>query len=174
MRDIIRRFDRAADDLFDPVRGSPTIDRLFYIASEAADYSRAWHTIGLTMAVLDPSKRAHALRLAVSLGLESAIVNGGLKNIFVRERPELLADRKFEVRRPATKSFPSGHASSACLAAVLLGEAVPTLRPVWWGMAAVVSASRVHNRMHHGSDVAAGAIIGSALGVAARRIAPLD
>ena len=140
------------------------------MASEAADYSRAWHAIGLAMAVISPSRRPAALRLAISLGVESAIVNGALKNIIPRERPPLLEDAAFDVRRPKTKSFPSGHASSATLTAVLLSDAVPKLKPVWWTLAAVVSASRVHNRMHHGSDVTAGAIIGTSMGAVVKRL----
>lgn len=173
IRQLIRRFDNNVDQRFAPFRGRPGADRLFYLASEGADYSRAWHAIGLTMAVLRPSLRRDAVRLAVSLGFESALVNGVLKTTIPRQRPPLLDDRAYEVRRPKTRSFPSGHASSACLAAVLLGDALPRLRPLWWVLATVVSASRVHNRMHHGSDVVAGAAIGIALGVTVRRVWPL-
>lgn len=169
----IKRFDDHIDGWFHRLRGNPTPDRVFYIASEAADYSRAWHAIGITMAVFSPSRRADAVRLAVALGLESAIVNGGLKNLFPRERPPLLPDATYDVRRPKTRSFPSGHASSATLTAVLLSDAVPKLKPVWWGLAAVVSASRVHNRMHHGSDVAGGAVVGTTMGILVKRLKPL-
>jgi undecaprenyl-diphosphatase len=77
------------------------------------------------------------------------------------------------VRRPKTKSFPSGHASSAARAAVLLSDAMPRLRPIWLVLAATVAASRVHNRMHHASDVVAGAALGAAMGLAARQMWPL-
>lgn len=167
------RFDDRVDDLFTPLRGRTVPDGVFYAASEGADYSRAWHAIGLTMAIVSPSHRRHSVRLAIALGVESAVVNGVLKNVFPRERPPLLDDATYEVRRPKTRSFPSGHASSACLTAVLLSDAVPRLKPLWWSLAAVVSASRIHNRMHHGSDVAAGALIGTAMGAAVRRRWPL-
>lgn len=172
--EAVRRFDDLVDDQFAPLRGNRAADRLFYVASEAADYSRAWHAIGLTMALVSPSRRRAAVRLAVSLGIESAVVNGGLKNLFPRERPPLLDDAAYNVRRPKTKSFPSGHASSASMTAVLLSEAIPPLRPLWWSLAAVVSASRVHNRMHHGSDVLAGAVLGTAIGAAVKRFWPLS
>ncbi len=165
----IASFDDAVDHRFAPLRGNPVADRVFYVASEAADYSRAWHAIGLAMALVSPSRRPAAIRLAISLGLESAIVNGALKNLFPRERPPLIDDPAYDVRRPKTKSFPSGHASSASLTAVLLGDAMPRLKPLWWLLAAVVSASRVHNRMHHGSDVVAGAAIGTAMGAAIKK-----
>lgn len=169
----IKRFDAAVDRRFSRLRGRPAADRLFYWASEAADYSRAWHVIGLTMAIVSPKRRADAVRLAVALGVESAFVNGLLKSAMPRERPELLPDAVYAVRRPRTKSFPSGHASSACLTATLLSAAVPRLRPVWWSLAAVVSASRVHNRMHHASDVVVGAAVGAGMGWATRRMWPL-
>ncbi len=173
MGEVVRRFDDTVDRWFMPLRGNRHADRVFYVASEAADYSRAWHAIGLTMALVSPTRRPAALRLAISLGIESAIVNGVLKNLVPRQRPPLLDDPTYDVRRPKTKSFPSGHASSATMTAVLLGEAMPRLRPLWWSLAAVVSASRVHNRMHHGSDVVAGAIIGTTMGLAIRRLWPL-
>lgn len=170
---LVKRFDAVVDDWFTPLRGRPAADRLFYVASEAADYSRAWHVIGLTMAIVSPKRRADAVRLAVALGVESAIVNGLLKTVIPRKRPELLADAAYSVRRPRTKSFPSGHASSACLTATLLSTAVPRLKPVWWTLAAVVSASRIHNRMHHPSDVIAGAALGAVMGRATLRVWPL-
>ncbi len=170
---FIKRFDIAVDGWFTPLRGHPVADRAFYWASEGADYSRAWHVIGLTMAVVSPRRRADAIRLAVALGVESAFVNGLLKTVIPRERPPLLPDVVYKVRRPRTKSFPSGHASSACLTATLLSTAVPRLKPVWWSLAAVVSASRIHNRMHHPSDVVAGALLGMAMGRAAQRLWPL-
>jgi undecaprenyl-diphosphatase len=147
---------------------------VFYWASEAADYSRSWHAIGVTMAVLDRSLFPHTIRLAAALGVESALVNGLLKSVFPRDRPELLEDRRFEVRRPKTRSFPSGHASSACMTAVLLSDALPRLRPLWWILAALVASSRVHNRMHHPTDVIAGAALGTALGRFTLRVAPVN
>ena len=170
---FVADFDRVVDDQFNRLRGNPVADRIFYVASEAADYSKAWHAIGLTMAVISPSRRADALRLALSLGAESALVNGLMKSALPRERPPLLDDAAFEVRRPRTKSFPSGHASSACLTATLLSEATPRLKPLWWTMAAVVTASRIHNRMHHPSDVVAGAFIGTGMGRFIQRRWPL-
>ncbi len=172
-RNAVRRFDDNIDARFTPLRGRREVDRLFYLASEGADYSRAWHVINLAMALFLPSRRRHAVRLAIALGVESAFVNGLLKNVFDRERPEVLPDATFDVRRPKTKSFPSGHASSATLTAVLLSDALPRGRKLWWLLAAIVSASRVHNRMHHPSDVAAGGVLGTIMGRLIKRRFPL-
>jgi undecaprenyl-diphosphatase len=72
------------------------------------------------------------------------------------------------MRRPITSSFPSGHATAAFTAASVLahtgrGDAL------WFALATVVAGSRVYVRMHHASDVIAGAVLGIALGRVARR-----
>jgi undecaprenyl-diphosphatase len=57
------------------------------------------------------------------------------------------------------------------MAAVVLSEGT-SLGPMYFGLAGLVSASRVYVRMHHASDVVAGAAFGLALGVVARRVLP--
>lgn len=173
MRNAVSTFDDAVDSAFAGIRNKPLADRVAYVASEAADYSVAWHVISLAMAVVSPSRRRHAVRLAVALGIESVLVNGVLKKATNRPRPEMLEDRAFEVRRPQTTSFPSGHASSAALSAVLFSEAMPRGRKLWVLLAVIVGASRIHNRMHHASDVAAGAVLGTVFGAITKRLWPL-
>ncbi len=75
-------------------------------------------------------------------------------------------------RRPLTTSFPSGHATSAFSAAVLLSED-DVLWPLYLAIAVIVASSRVHVKIHHGSDVVGGAVIGVAIGLLARKVAPL-
>jgi undecaprenyl-diphosphatase len=170
---MIRHLDEAVDRAFQPLRGNKIADRVFFVASEAADYSIAWHLISLLIAVVSPGRWRHTVRLALALGVESLVVNGGIKRLTRRPRPDLLENRAYQVRRPKTSSFPSGHASSAALAARLFNDAVPRLRPLWLALATTVSASRIHNRMHHVSDVAVGAILGSLFATAAKRLWPL-
>ncbi len=59
------------------------------------------------------------------------------------------------------------------LAAGLLSERDRRLVPLYYGLAAVVAASRVHVRIHHGSDVVAGAVLGASLAALGRRLWPL-
>ena len=166
------RFDDAVDAMFDPLRGT-VADGLFYPASKAAEFSMLWHALSLAGAVFVPPLRPHAARMTVALGVESVLVNGLIKPVFDRKRPDLIEGSP-HLRRPKTASFPSGHASSGAMAAVLLSDAVPALRPLWITAAAVVGASRVHTRMHHGSDVAAGFVVGTVLGVATKALRPLS
>lgn len=173
-RGPIGAIDDAADRLLAPLRGKKSFDRAAYLASELADYSVGWHLLNAATALVDSDLEKKALRMAITLGVESVIVNGGLKPLFKRERPDDWENTaSLQVRRPKTASFPSGHASSGAVAAILLSDAVPALKPVWWGAAAVVAGSRVYTRMHHVSDVAAGALVGVAIGLTAKRLFPL-
>ena len=47
------------------------------------------------------------------------------------------------------------------------------MKPVWYGLAAIVAASSIHVRIHHASDVLVGAGSGLALGRAIRKVFPL-
>ena len=76
----------------------------------------------------------------------------------------------YGMRRPITSSFPSGHAAAAFAAAALLGAGGRRPAVVGWHLlAAAVAASRVYVRLHHPSDVLAGAALGAAYGRLARR-----
>ncbi|HCB34797.1 MAG TPA: hypothetical protein DEP69_06580 [Acidimicrobiaceae bacterium] len=105
------------------------------------------------------------------MALESLIVNQGIKRLFGRARPGAASanDTPHQLRQPITSSFPSGHASAAfCAAAVLSHRS--RLAPLYRAAAILVSASRIHVRLHHASDVLAGAVIGEAIGRAAVRL----
>ncbi len=158
--ELVRRFDQSVDEAFEPLRSNAVANRVAYLASESAHNSMLWHAIGITMAIVRPDLRGRAVRLAVTLGAESILVNGIIKPLVRRERPGNWEVDQHQVRRPKTSSFPSGHSSSAVVAASLLQEAMPRGRVLWWTSAAVVATSRIHTRMHHASDVVAGALIG--------------
>ncbi len=156
-------FDEAVDQAWEPLRHIEPVDRLFYAASEAANFSMIWHGLAVGRAVVARDWK-QAIRTSAALGIESALVNGPIKSLFERERPAEAADLPRKLRQPKTSSFPSGHASAAAVAASYLTEGG---RPVWrWGvrgLAAVVATSRIHVRIHHASDVIAGALTGWAL-----------
>ena len=97
------------------------------------------------------------------------LVNGVIKTVFGRRRPVFSGDRPHALRQPITSSFPSGHASAAMVAAALLSRR-SSWAPLYYALAVVVALSRIHVRIHHASDVAAGLGIGAALGAMARRL----
>ena len=166
---FIDRTDSAVDAWWERrLRGRRGLDRLFYAASEAANHSRLWHALGATQAAARRDKRS-AVELSIVLAVEAALVNGLLKTLFRRARPPHAGPRPHRLRQPLTSSFPSGHASAAMVAAAMLSRG-SRWRPLWYGLAVLVALSRIHVRIHHASDVAAGLGTGAALGALARRI----
>jgi undecaprenyl-diphosphatase len=165
MRAKVAEFDAAVDDWFDGVR-SPAADQVVYRLSSAADHSLIWHTVGTLQALVRGGDLERAARFSLAMGLESALTNGAVKSLFRRVRPADYATIEFHhgLRRPITTSFPSGHATAAFCAATLLGGG-----PVWYGAASAVAATRIYVRLHHASDVIAGAALGLGLGLALRR-----
>lgn len=172
----VARFDTTVDAAFAPLRGNPVADRVMYSASEAGNFSAIWHVAGWLPFLRQPSlaNLRRGAAVSIALGLESAIVNGAVKSAFKRERPgnwDNGEGRPHRLRKPVTSSFPSGHASAAMVAVALIGRRGAPLGRVMVVVAAtLVSASRVHVRMHHPSDVLAGLGIGYALGRLFRRV----
>lgn len=166
-------FDEAVDRRVDRVRGNPTIDRVMYAASELGDWALIWHLLGAAQAARPGRDPASAARLSIILGVESVLVNGVVKSAFRRVRPvwEEERPRPHRLRTPRSSSFPSGHASSAFTAAGVLSPDDP-LRPLYYAVAAVVASSRVYVRIHHASDVLAGAALGVGLATVAKRVWP--
>lgn len=167
------RFDAEVDHIFEVIRGNSVVDRIFYSASTVGDWSLIWHLLGAAQGVSDPQFGwQRASRISVALGIESALVNGVIKSFFRRARPVHEATRPHTLRMPATSSFPSGHASSAFMAAHLLADR-SRYGAAWYAVAAIVASSRIHVRIHHASDVIGGAVLGVALGALVRRVVPL-
>jgi membrane-associated phospholipid phosphatase len=166
-------FDDAVDQSVDKMRGHKVLDRVMYGASELGDMSLIWHIVGVGQALLPGRDPMSAVRLSTILGAESLLVNGGIKSLFRRKRPVWVreAPRPHKLRTPLSSSFPSGHASAAFTAAGVLGHGDP-LWPLYYGVAAVVASSRVYVKIHHASDVVAGAALGVGLAAVARRVWP--
>ncbi|MCU1375026.1 MAG: rane-associated phospholipid phosphatase, partial [Actinomycetia bacterium] len=143
-------------------------------ASAVGDFSLIWHIAGVAQALGGRRQEEAAVRLGVSLGVESVLVNGLVNSLFRRTRPEREQHSARRLRTPRSSSFPSGHATSGFMAATLLGAGrSKRTKALWYGAATIVAASRVHVKIHHPSDVVAGAAVGVGLGAVAKRIWPL-
>lgn len=169
LRARIESFDARVDAWIDD-RRRPALDHLFYGLSAAADHGMLWHAVGVGRALARRDAR-DAVRFSVALGVESALTNGLVKSLFRRVRPQEHFSNDeplpYGMRRPITSSFPSGHAATAFMCAGML--ATRRTAAGWFTLAGLVASSRVYVRMHHASDVAAGAALGLALAPLARR-----
>ena len=165
------RFDLKAERVFDRLRGKPVADRVFYAASELGDFGLIWVILATVKGLRRDEDLAGALRMTALMGAESVLVNGIIKSLFRRTRPPWEVERPLRVRRPLTSSFPSGHATSATSAAIVLSED-DGLWPLYVAIAAVTATSRIYVKIHHASDVTAGVALGVVLGVVGRRLLP--
>lgn len=161
----VEEFDEWADQQMERLRGNPAADTIFINATRLGDFSVIWHIISTARGITSERRANQAIALSCVLGVESLLVNQGIKRMFSRRRPTETGDQRFVVRRPSSSSFPSGHASSAFVAATLLAEwGGRRTAPMWFGIAAIVGLSRAYVRIHHASDVVGGAVVGLVLG----------
>lgn len=166
---VFAAFDRRVDAALERWRGRRVVDRVMVAASELGDFSLVWHIVGAARGLTGGPRTDQAFVFAALIGLESLVVNQGIKRLFRRARPTEAGDPRFPVRRPSTSAFPSGHASAAFFAATLLTAWDGwEFAPLWFALATVVGTSRAFVRIHHPSDVAGGALVGVVLALLAR------
>ena len=90
-----------------------------------------------------------------------------LKGLFIEPRPFTVLERVHLLVKEFDKShsFPSGHATLAFMAAVIIASYFK--RGYWFLLIAIaVCFSRVYVGVHYVSDVVAGAVLGSIIGYA--------
>jgi undecaprenyl-diphosphatase len=166
---LFGRFDRRVDGFFEAhLRGRAGADVVMYGASALGEHSFLWLVLAGAKGWRAGTGWAGLARASAVLAAESLLVNGIIKSFFRRQRPQHEGPRPLPLRTPKSSSFPSGHASAAFFSAALLRGSGKGW-PLYYLLAALVSASRVHVRIHHASDVLAGAAFGAVLGELARR-----
>lgn len=164
----IDQLDERLDGYFEPIRNSRPLVYVFNTSSAVGDFGAIWHVIGVVGALNGTLTWPQAVALALLMGGESLLLNQGIKRVFRRKRPTAAGDDRFTVRRPLTSSFPSGHASSAFFAAVVLSGWVGSMwTAVFFAFAVIIALSRVVVRIHHVSDIVVGSVVGSLLGAVA-------
>ena len=166
----VQAFDAAADRLLEQLRYHPLADQLFLAATRLGDFSLIWHLASVVRGVAR-RRPDQVIVLAAALGVESLLVNQGVKRLFRRTRPTVSGDDRLVVRKPSTSAFPSGHASSAAFtAATLIAWDGRRWAPLWISLAAIVGVSRAYVKIHHASDVVGGVVTGLALAALLRPI----
>ena len=115
------------------------------------------------------------MRGLLAAGLASAVANGPVKIAVRRNRPARgrITSRLPGFPDPKTSSFPSGQAAVGFAFAAGAGQEVPALAAPLVGLAALVGYSRFRTGVHHPSDAAVGALLGSGAALATRRLWPV-
>ncbi|WP_116051815.1 bifunctional phosphatase PAP2/diacylglycerol kinase family protein [Amycolatopsis palatopharyngis] len=150
-------------------------DQGLQILSRSADKGKLWWAVTILLASKKGSTRRAALRGVAAVGGASTLANLIGKPLFPRRRPasDEVSEHRQLVKRPTSSSFPSGHSASAAAYLTAVAMESPRTAIALAPIAGAVAYSRVHTGTHWPSDVAAGATLGIAVGLATRHWWPL-
>ncbi len=145
---------------------SPVLDALLAPVSLAGEFGAIWILVALILIAFGRGgDRTTGLALLLTIAVTDRLVAVPLAHAFFRERPYLALEGIRQIG-PAWKgsSFPSGHADTVWIAAVILADRWPRLRTPLVAFALLTCYARPYFGMHYPSDVIAGSALGAAAG----------
>ena len=161
---------------------TPLLDQIMLLATHLGDLALVWLVAG---AVLVAQPRYRRWGVAVLLAVVATAILGMfvLKPLFGRARPFVAYEfAGLLIPPPSGDSFPSNHSMVSFAAATALcclpekGRGITAAKVAAVAAACLIAFSRLYLYVHYPTDVAAGALLGVALGFAAvalaRRIRP--
>jgi undecaprenyl-diphosphatase len=146
---------------------TPWLDAVMYAASVTGRAGAVWLAVGLVaMRLRRPRLAGQFWQLVLAIFLTLGFVDLVLKPTIGRSRPfDAIEDVRVVGARPASLSFPSGHAASAFAGAFVTTMMVRRGRWVLWALAVLIASSRIYIGVHYPIDVIAGAFVGLAVAV---------
>lgn len=166
MIDFFYSIDLAIFYFFNHTLSVSFLDKFFSIITNVNNWYIAY-IILLCVVFINGGKRG---KIAVVLVILLIIATDQLghkifKEIFQRIRPcNTLSDVIAPLGCNGTYSFPSNHALNNFAAAMFFTRLFPKFKWILFIIASLVAISRVYLGLHYPSDIAGGAIIGSAFG----------
>jgi undecaprenyl-diphosphatase len=146
---------------------APRWIRVYAVAATRLGDGWIWLAMGLVMLALGGPDRIEAVACAAMAAFISVLLFNVLKRITGRKRPCDVEPHCWATLLPPDRfSFPSGHTMTAFAVTVALSLYYPGWSFGLLFCAFSIAISRILLGMHFLSDVAAGAILGAALGSA--------
>ena len=145
---------------------APRWIRFWMLAATRMGDGWLWYSLGAILLAVGGSRGYAAVGAAGCAAILGIFVFKGLKKISHRPRPcEVHPHCWAKVLPPDQFSFPSGHTMTAFSIALVVSYFYPTLEWPLYFLALSIGLSRIVLGLHFLSDVLAGALIGTALGV---------
>jgi len=155
---VAHDLDRALLRLFRTRWHSPLAERSVLAYSRLGEHAALWYLIAAIGLALDREERATYRRTITTLAA-TQLLNSLIKLAVRRARP-LLEDLPPLMPTVSTLAYPSAHASTSFAAARSLSRVLPS-KPLHLA-ATAMALSRPYLGVHYPSDVAAGALLGTA------------
>ena len=145
---------------------APRWIRFWMLAATRMGDGWLWYSLGAILLAVGGSRGYAAVGAAGFAAILGIFVFKGLKKISHRPRPcEVHPHCWAKILPPDQFSFPSGHTMTAFSIGLVVSYFYPTLEWPLYFLALSIGLSRIMLGMHFLSDVLAGALIGTALGV---------
>ncbi|GBE58503.1 putative undecaprenyl-diphosphatase YbjG [bacterium BMS3Abin01] len=147
-------------------RGHPRwLEKIVIIFSQSGSWGLFWLGLALVLWLAGVSFGRGVFFFLIPVIYTTLIVNYIIKSIGKRERP-VSDDPRLQplVGVPSSKSFPSSHAAMSFAAAVAMTFYYAPLWAMFFGLAFLMSWSRVYVGVHYPSDVIAGTFVGLLMG----------
>ncbi len=157
---MLRRLDLGLLNLLRTRGHHPAAERAVLAFTHAGEHGVLWHLVAVAGAVVHPRQRDRYVR-AVRVVFLAYLANIALKHVVRRARP-LLEELPALSPTVTELSYPSAHSTTSFAAAAALRGALPA--PPLYAAAGAMALSRVYVGVHYPTDVAAGAVLGTALG----------
>ncbi len=138
------------------------LEKAIRALGKAGNNGAVWVALGVLLALVDGSNR-EAWLICAALGPVAIGLNYVVKLVVRRPRPVLEGLPPLG-GAPSSLSFPSAHATSSFAVATAMTRVEP-LGALAFLLAIALALGRPYLGMHYPSDVAAGALLGVALGL---------
>ena len=140
----------------------PPVEAVAKALGRIGEYGAVWLALGIVLAFIDPDNGENWV-VAGLLGPIAIGINFGVKLLVRRPRPVLEGLPPLG-GAPSSLSFPSAHATASFACATAMTRIAPEAALLFI-LAAAIAACRPYLGMHYPSDVLAGALLGTGLGL---------
>lgn len=144
---------------------TPALTLVMRLFSRIGDAGIGWIALGILLLIFARTRRRGAVMLG-ALCTEYVLCDLVIKKLVLRPRPYLVIQQlELLVAQESSTSFPSGHSASSFACAYMLTRLFGKKGAWAYLPATLIALSRIYVGVHYPSDVAAGVLFGTLVGV---------